>query len=91
MLVNLDRGFNTSLHVTHADLSSLLGFRREVITLSLGKLATAGAIKLGRGVIEVSQREVLEKFACDCYWQISGKPRPLFTNLVDGAVNTPSP
>ena len=82
MLVNLDRTFDKKVHITHAELSSLLGFRREVITTTLGKMEEAGAIARGRGMIEVTQREALEKLSCDCYWQISGKPRPVFTGLL---------
>jgi CRP-like cAMP-binding protein len=82
MLVNLDRTFEKKVYITHAELSSLLGFRREVITTTLGKMEETGAIKRGRGVLEVIQREALEKLSCDCYWQICGKFRPAFTELI---------
>ncbi len=82
MLVNLDRTTELLVHVTHAELSSLLGFRREVITTVLGKMAESGAINTKRGAIEIKQRNVLEKLACDCYWQISGQARPVFTGLI---------
>lgn len=82
MLVNLDRTSEMLVSVTHAELSSLLGFRREVITTVLGKMAETGAIATGRGSIEIKQREVLEKLSCDCYWQISGQARPVFTGLI---------
>lgn len=82
MLINLDRSFESTINITHGDIAALLGFRREVITLALGKLEEAGAIQRGRGVIEVVQREALENISCDCYWLISGKPRTSFTQLV---------
>ena len=72
-------GSGQAINITHGDIAALLGFRREVITLALGKLEEAGAIQRGRGVIEVVQREALENISCDCYWLISGKPRTSFT------------
>jgi len=82
ILVSLDRSQGTRFEITHGDIANLLGFRREVITLTLGKLAATGAITLGRGGLEVTQRRLLERDVCDCYWQISGKTRPLFTDLI---------
>jgi hypothetical protein len=82
MLISLDRGFQSSIEVTHAELSRLLGFRREAITLTLGKLVESGSIKLGRGEIEVLDRAALENLACECYWRIADKKRVSFTSLV---------
>lgn len=83
MLISLDRSFQSTIDITHAELSRLLGFRREAITLTLGKLVENGTIKLGRGAIEVIDRVALEKQACECYWRISGKKRLSFTSLVN--------
>lgn len=82
MLISLDRSFLSTIDITHSELSRLLGFRREAVTLTLGRLVEAGAIKLGRGAIEVIDRTALEKQACECYWRISGKQRLSFTTLV---------
>jgi CRP-like cAMP-binding protein len=86
MLISLDCGFQSSIEVTHAELSRLLGFRREAITLTLGKLVESGSIKLGRGEIEVIDRAALENQACECYWRIANKKRLSFTSLVNDEV-----
>lgn len=83
MLISLDRSVQSIIDITHAELSRLLGFRREAITLTLGKLVENGTIKLGRGAIEAIDRVALEKQACECYWRISGKKRLSFTSLVN--------
>jgi CRP-like cAMP-binding protein len=71
LLVNIDRNSNLKIVITHNDLSRLLGFRREAITLTLGRLAELGWIKLGRGELEVVNRNELERMTCQCYWRIS--------------------
>jgi hypothetical protein len=82
LLFNLDRTFTPQIIVTHQEVSRLLGFRREAITLTLGKLVHSGSIKLGRGEIMVTDRQLLEQLSCECYWRIQGKSRPTFTSLL---------
>ncbi len=76
MLVSLDRMIDPIIHMTHQDVAERLGFRREAITLALGKLTALRYIVSRRGVIEVTDRQGLEGMACDCYWIGQEKPRP---------------
>lgn len=73
MLVSLDRMLAPVIESTHQEISERLGFRREAITLALGKLTAMGFIHSRRGMIEVTHREGLEALACDCYWIAQGK------------------
>lgn len=82
MLLHLDLTAEMAMQVTHAELARLLGFRREVITTVLGRMVEAGAITTARGSVEIKQREVLERLACHCYWQLNGQARPVFTSLL---------
>ena len=71
------QSFRNSLSLArHAER---LGFRREAITLALGKLTAMGCLVTRRGVIEVLHRECLEALVCDCYWigQEKVKPDPM--------------
>lgn len=86
MLVSLDRMVEPVIHMTHQEVSERLGFRREAITLALGKLTALGYILSRRGVIEVIQRSGLEAMACDCYWIGQEKPRPDFARPLMGSV-----
>ena len=81
ILINLDRSVTPQIFVTHSELSRLLGFRREAITLALGKLAEIHAITLARGELVVLDRLKLEERSCECYWRITEKSRPQFTSL----------
>ena len=76
MLITLDRTLEPEIQSTHQELSERLGFRREAITLALGKLTALGYIRSRRGVIRVTQREGLEALACDCYWMGQEKVKP---------------
>jgi len=79
MLITLDRVLEPVIESTHQELAERLGFRREAITLALGKLTAMGCLVTRRGVIEVLHRECLEALVCDCYWigQEKVKPDPM--------------
>ncbi len=79
MLITLDRTFQPLIEMTHQEIAERLGFRREAITLSLGKLMERGHIHIKRGAIEVISREALEAQVCDCYWIGQEKTKPDFS------------
>lgn len=68
MLITLDRTLEPEIQGTHQEIAERLGFRREAITLALGKLAALGFVRSQRGLTQVTQREGLEALVCDCYW-----------------------
>lgn len=76
LLNTLDRMLSPQIESTHQEISERLGFRREAITLALGKLTALGYIRSRRGRIEVLQREGLEAMVCDCYWIGQQKTKP---------------
>jgi CRP-like cAMP-binding protein len=78
MLISLDRTLEPVIEMTHQEIAERLGFRREAITLALGKLTAMECIVSRRGVIEVTQRIELETMVCDCYWIGQEKPKPDF-------------
>jgi CRP-like cAMP-binding protein len=75
LLITLDRTLTARIDITHLELADLLGFRREVVTLAMGRLTAAGAIATSRGAITVLQRDLLERRSCDCYWVGSQRAR----------------
>ena len=81
MLITLDRTLEPIIPVTHQELSEILGFRREAITLTFCKLARQGCIRTSRGQIEVLDRAALETFSCECYWLGQGAARPACREL----------
>ena len=87
MLVTLDHTLEPEIQMTHQEISERLGFRREAITLALGRLMEQGHIHVRRGTIEVVHRAALEARVCDCYWIVQGKPRPDCNSLWDGVTH----
>jgi CRP-like cAMP-binding protein len=67
LLLALDRQDGSALAMTHELIAQLLGVRREGVTAAAGKLQDAGAIEYRRGRIEVLERAVLQRRACECY------------------------
>lgn len=85
MLTSLDNSASLKIAVTHQEMSQILGFSREVVTLTLGKLAEYRYLALERGRIEVLDRHALELMCCECYWLAKGSARPLFSQLISTA------
>jgi CRP-like cAMP-binding protein len=66
--------------LTQEHLSQMLGVRRTTVTAIARALQQEGFIHYTRGRIEISDREKLKKFACECYEVLRGHatqpPRP---------------
>ena len=67
LLSALDRAPAREVIMTHELAASLLGVRRECVTMAAGKLQRAGLITYFRGRIAVLKRSALENRACECY------------------------
>ena len=67
LLLMQDRTNADELPLTQEVLSSMLGDRRESITIAAGRLQNAGVIHYVRGHIKVLDRKGLEAHACECY------------------------
>lgn len=77
MLITLDRTPGNRIQITHQELGEVLGFRREGITLALGKMTAKGNVQINRGEIVVHDRLALEACSCECYWIGQQRKRPL--------------
>jgi len=67
LLGSLDRLPGNDLEITHEFLSTILGVRREAITVAARKLQAEGLIHCRRAHISVVDRAGLEAKACECY------------------------
>jgi CRP-like cAMP-binding protein len=80
LLQSLDRVPTNELAMTHEQVASMLGVRREGITESAGKLQAAGLIQYFRGRIRILDRRGLEARACECYGVVKRESDRLLTN-----------
>lgn len=83
LLMSLDRMPTRELTMTHELIASALGVKREGITEALGRLHRRGAIGCRRGHIEVLERSLLERWACECY-EAAGQREPARAALGSG-------
>jgi CRP-like cAMP-binding protein len=67
LLSTLDRIPSGELVMTQELVASMLGVRREGITVAAGALQDAGYIRYRRGHIAVLDRSGLESRSCECY------------------------
>ena len=67
ILATRDRVGRDDLPLTHDFLSEMLGVQRPTVSLITRHLQATGALKQGRGRIEILDRAQLEAGACCCY------------------------
>jgi CRP-like cAMP-binding protein len=68
LLMTHDRaGGEEVIHLKQEFLALMLGVRRIGVTLAAGALQEAGLIRYRRGQIRVTDRDGLERSACECY------------------------
>jgi len=72
LLLSLDRTPTRELFVTHEQLATALGVRRESISVVAGQLQEAGTIRYRRGRLTVLDRRSLEARVCECYDVLKG-------------------
>jgi CRP-like cAMP-binding protein len=77
LLLAADRLDENLIPLTHDMLSMTLGVRRAGITTTLSALEQAGGLKKARGAIEIVDRDVLQRKACECYRIIAAEYRRL--------------
>ncbi|RDI56818.1 Crp/Fnr family transcriptional regulator [Microvirga subterranea] len=65
-----DRLGHDTLPLTHEFLASMLGVQRSTVSVVTRALQSAGLIVQGRGAITITDRDGLERAACECYWKI---------------------
>jgi CRP-like cAMP-binding protein len=81
LLLACDRLDDNVIPMTHDLLSMTLGVRRAGVTAALAKLAEAGGVRRSRGVIEVLDRDIVERGTCECYRIISAEYRRLMIEV----------
>jgi CRP-like cAMP-binding protein len=91
LLLSLDRLRSNEVVMTQEQIASILGVRREGVTVAAGDLQDADLIAYRRGRIQVLDREGLEQRSCECYAVVKAEYDQLLQNDADAAVATRAP
>ena len=67
LLMTIDKSRESSLLLTHDDLARMVGSARHAVTSVLNALRREGAVAHVRGRIDVVDRALLVREACECY------------------------
>lgn len=67
LLLLTDRSEEAVIQITQERIADHLGVRRAGVTVVAGQMQAAGAISYRRGNLHITNREVLEAMACECY------------------------
>jgi len=73
LLTVSDRVESEELPLTQEFLAQMLGTRRSGVTVAASTLSKAGMIRYSRGKINITNREILELTACECYQVIKAE------------------
>ena len=71
LLQSSDRAESDTVALTQEFLSEMLGVRRTSITDVASQIQKLGAINYSRGVINITDRPLLERTSCECYEMLS--------------------
>jgi CRP-like cAMP-binding protein len=77
LLLIHDRMNSEELPMTQEVISSMLGGRRESVTIAAGRLQAAGLIHYSRGHIRILDRNGLERHVCECYQVVQAESERL--------------
>lgn len=76
LLLLTDRTEEAVIQITQERIADHLGVRRAGVTVVAGYMQAAGAISYRRGNLRITNRELLEAMACECYGTLAvGRPR----------------
>lgn len=74
LLLIHDRAISNELVMTQEFIASMLGGRRETVTVAAGRLQDAGLIHYSRGRLRIVDRHGLEDRVCECYQALRREP-----------------
>ena len=80
LLMAHDRTEGDEFPITHEFLSLMLGVRRAGVTVAAGALQRAGLVRYDQGRMQVTNREGLERAACECHRVVRREYRRLLGN-----------
>jgi CRP-like cAMP-binding protein len=83
LLAAHDRAGERSVPLTQEALAEMLGVQRTTVTVVSGRLQQAGLIRARRGMVEIVDREGLERAACECYAAVEEHYRRLLPEIAD--------
>jgi CRP-like cAMP-binding protein len=67
LLLLADRTEEDVIQITQERIADHLGVRRAGVTVVAAQMQAAGAISYRRGSLRITNREILERMACECY------------------------
>lgn len=80
LLLARERTSHDGLTLSQETLASVIGVRREGVSVAASKLQKAQVIRYQRGRIEIVDRVGVEALACQCYREIRDEYARLFTS-----------
>jgi len=81
LLTSLQALSSDQLRVTHENIASMLGVRRESVTQALGKFQSEGWVSNSRGKITIHDRAGLASQVCECFGIVQSETRRIFERL----------
>lgn len=74
LLTTSERAESKALPLTHEFISSMVGGPRSAVTEASAELRQAGAIDYSRGLLSITNMDVLRSESCECHDTVGGRP-----------------
>ncbi len=84
LLVSQDNLQTKTFHMTHAQIASVLGVRRESVSISARQLKERGVIDYSRGTINILSKRDLLNAACECYLVVKNQYDRILRKYISG-------
>lgn len=84
-----DRVGSNEIAMTHEAMASMVGGRRESVTVAAGRLQDLGIIRCTRGHIQILDRDALETLACECSATLADEMHQRNTYRPDRRIRSP--
>lgn len=72
-----DRVYGDTFYLTQESISKLLALRRATVNTVCSDLMVSGAISYHRGYLTITDRNVLQSHACECYQRVRDASLPI--------------
>jgi CRP-like cAMP-binding protein len=67
-----DRTGDSKIPLLHNTLAQMLAIRRTTVTLTAGNLEKDGVLICGRGYVQITSRDELQRRSCECHRRVKG-------------------
>jgi CRP-like cAMP-binding protein len=91
LLIAVDRLGSKTIHLTHEQLATAVGCRREAVSVAAHKLQLAGLLDYSYGTIDILDEDAIKVRSCECYAAVKSAFSAFFDIERPASIETSDP